>query len=238
MRLLPYLVHIVAGSLALASGYVALYAAKGAAVHRRSGRLFVAAMLVMAVTGAVMAALGGSDGSVIAGVMTCYLVVTALTAVRRPDGWSRRLDVGLMVLALAVGLTSVGMGLDTLASPTGRSRDGLPPFPFFMFGTVGLVAGVGDIRMIRSAGLRGAARLARHLWRMSWALWIAAASFFLGQADEFPAALRRPALLAVPVLVPLLAMLYWLWRVRIRGVLRGIVGAADGALEARPAHSR
>jgi peptidoglycan/LPS O-acetylase OafA/YrhL len=177
---------------------------------------------------------------VIAGVTTCYLVTTALTAVRRPVGWSRRLDVVLMLLALGVGLTSVALGFDTMASPTGRREDGLPPFPFFMFGVVGLVAGVGDIRMIRSGGLQGAPRLARHLWRMCWALWVAAASFFLGQADEFPVALRRPALLAVPVLVPLAALLYWMWRVRIRRALRGLVlvGAPDAALEARPAHSR
>jgi hypothetical protein len=235
-----YVVHIVAGSLALAAGYVALHAAKGAPVHRRSGRLFVGAMLVMAVTGAVMSAVQGGEGSVIAGVMTAYLVATALAAVRRPAGWSRRVDAGLMVVALGVGLTSVALGLDTMASPTGKRADGLPPFPFFMFGTVGLVAGIGDLRMLRAGGLQGAPRLARHLWRMCWALWIAAASFFLGQADELPAALRRPALLAIPVLVPLVALLYWMWRVRIRRALRGIVvvGAPDAALEARPAPSR
>ena len=74
------------------------------------------------------------------------------------------------------------------------------------------------------SGLRGARRLARHLWRMCFALFIAAASFFLGQADEFPEPLRIPALLALPVLAVLLAMLYWLWRVRIRRTYRGMLG--------------
>ena len=124
-----------------------------------------------------------------------------------------------MMLALAGGLTSFAVGFATLASSTG-TRDGLPPFPFFMFGIVGLLAGIGDARMIRSGGLHGAPRIARHLWRMCWALWIAAGSFFLGQADEFPAALRIPALLAVPALLPLAAMLYWLWRVRVMPSIR------------------
>ena len=58
---------------------------------------------------------------------------------------------------------------------------------------------------------------------MCFALFIAAASFFLGQADEFPELLRIPALLALPVLAVLLAMLYWLWRVRIRRTYRGML---------------
>lgn len=51
-------------------------------------------------------------------------------------------------------------------------------------------------------------------------------SFFLGQADELPEALRIPALLAIPIVVPPLVMLYWLWRVRIGRCFRGIVGVA------------
>ena len=33
-------IHVVAGALALVFGYVALYAAKGAPLHRKSGILF------------------------------------------------------------------------------------------------------------------------------------------------------------------------------------------------------
>lgn len=229
-------VHITAGALALIFGYTALFAAKGSALHRRSGLVFVYAMLVMATLGAVISALRGGEGSVIAGVMTCYLVITALSTVSRPAGWTPRLDVGLMVLALGVGLTSVTLGFEAAASPTGKARDGLPPFPFFMFGIVGLLAGIGDVRMIRAGGIRGTSRIARHLWRMSWALWIAASSFFFGQAKVIPRPIRIPALLALPVVVVAVAMLYWLWRVRFRRSLRGLVGvsAPDAAIAVRP----
>lgn len=67
------------------------------------------------------------------------------------------------------------------------------------------------------------------LHRKSWALWIAASSFFFGQAKVIPKPIRIPALLALPVLVVLVAMLYWLWRVRIRRSLRGIVGVSAQA---------
>jgi hypothetical protein len=230
------LVHILGGSLALVFGYVALYAAKGAPVHRRSGTLFVYALLVMASTGAVIAASGGNEGSTIGGVMTCYLVVTALTTVRRPACWSRSLDVGLLAVALGVSLVSLTLGFLTLASPT-RTWDGLPPFPFFMLGIVGLLAAAGDARMVLAGGLKGAPRLTRHLWRMCWALWIAAASFFWGQAKVIPAPIRIMPLLSAPVLAVLVTMLYWLWRVRIRRSFRGIggVSAPDAGLTRRRA---
>jgi hypothetical protein len=38
-----------------------------------------------------------------------------------------------------------------------------------------------------------------------------------------PKPIRIPALLAVPVLAVLVTLLYWLWRVRVRRTLRGIV---------------
>jgi uncharacterized membrane protein len=50
-------IHVVAGALALVFGYVALYAVKGAPLHRTSGILFVYAMLTMSLTGAFMEAL-------------------------------------------------------------------------------------------------------------------------------------------------------------------------------------
>ena len=58
---------------------------------------------------------------------------------------------------------------------------------------------------------------------MCFALFIANASFFLGQADEFPQWLRIRPLLASLALFPLALMGYWLWRVRARRSLRGLV---------------
>ena len=40
-------IHILGGALALILGAVALLARKGARLHRRSGQLFVCAMVVM-----------------------------------------------------------------------------------------------------------------------------------------------------------------------------------------------
>ena len=221
-------VHIFAGALGLLSGAVALSTAKGARLHRKSGMLFVYAMLTMAVCGTAIAAIRGVAPAVNipAALMTAYLVITGLITVRPLTSRPRWLDVGLMLVAIVVALVDLNFGFEALAN--GGKRQGIPAFPFLMFGVVGLLASAGDYRMIRSNGLRGAARLARHLWRMCYALFIAALSFFLGQAKVIPKPVRIPALLALPVLAVLLTMLYWLWRVRIRRSLRGIIfGAAE-----------
>lgn len=223
------LIHIAAGGLAIVAGFVALYAAKGASLHRRSGKLFVHAMVTMALLGAGMAAFRAEAGNVIAGVLAAYLVMTSLTTVRPHTAGSRRLDAGAMLVALAVGLTGVTLGVEALAVGDGRI-DGAPAAVFLIFGAVALLGSAGDLRTMRSGGLRGAPRLARHLWRMCFALFIAAGSFFLGQADEFPEPLRIFPLLAIPAFLPLLVMVYWLWRVRSGRTFRGIVGGrAPGA---------
>ena len=77
-------VHILAGSLGLIFGYVALYAAKGSRLHRRGGMLFVYSMLTMSVGGLVIAAGRGvaPATNIPAALLTSYLAVTALTTIR------------------------------------------------------------------------------------------------------------------------------------------------------------
>jgi uncharacterized membrane protein len=224
------LVHIVAGSIGLLSGYVALFVTKGATLHRRAGTVFVWVMLTMTMTGALISAARGTATAINlpAAFLTAYLVVTGLTTIRPPRWGARGLHVAGMLLAFVLGLASLRFAFEAVAN--GGTREGMPAFPFFLFGGIGMLAGAQDLRMLRRGAPTGALRLARHLWRMCFALLIAAMSFFLGQADELPKALRIPALLAAPILAVLVTMLYWLWRVRIRRSLRGLVGV--GAAEA------
>ena len=216
-----YLTHIVAGAVGLATGYLALYAVKGATLHRRSGMIFVVAMLTMCTAGMVLAATRGGVWTGVnfrAGLLTAYLVFTSLTTVRPLANGGRIIDIGAMLVAFGVGAMSLTLGVEALGN--GGTRNGVPAFPFFLFGIVGLVAGAGDARVLRSGALRGTMRLTRHLWRMSFALLIAAMSFFLGQAKVFPQPMRIYPLLALPVLAVLVTMLYWLWRVRFKGTFR------------------
>lgn len=52
---------------------------------------------------------------------------------------------------------------------------------------------------------------------MSFAMLIATLSFFLGQAKVFPEPLRKSiGLRAIPVLLVIVFMIYWLLRVRLK----------------------
>ncbi len=64
--------------------------------------------------------------------------------------------------------------------------------------------------MLRAGGIQGPRRIRRHLWRMCFAMWVAAASFFWGPPGRVPEVIRIPALQAVAVLLPIAVMLYWL----------------------------
>lgn len=214
------LIHIFAGLLAITAGAVALAVLKGGRLHRESGTIFVYAMLAMSGMGATMAAMKvlAGDGrafqsmNAVAGVLTFYLVATALMTVRRRSKGSRWIDAIAMVVAAAAGLFSIKFGFDAVNAPRGKLL-GFPAAPAFIFGGVALLAALGDMRLLMGRVLQGANRIARHLWRMCLAMFIATGSFFLGQAKVFPDALRKPALLAIPVLLVLLLMLYWWARV-------------------------
>jgi hypothetical protein len=214
-------IHILAGCLGLLSGYIALFSRKGGGAHRRSGTVFVGVMLVMALFGMALAVRSGVwvEVNVPAGWTTAYLVLTGYVTIRRPAGWSRGLDAALLLVAGAVATTMLTFGVEAVLA--GGKRGEIPAFPFFLFGVIGLLGAAGDARVLSSGLLQGRARLARHLWRVTCALLIAAMSFFLGQAKVIPEPIRIIPLLAVPVLTVLVAMFYWLWRVRRPGPLHG-----------------
>ncbi|MGQ0799115.1 MAG: DUF2306 domain-containing protein [Pseudomarimonas sp.] len=205
--------HIATGLLALLAGAMALIARKGSHLHRISGRMFALAMLLMTASAIVMAAfLRPNIGNVIAGSLTFYLVLTGVLAVARSVDQVRALLTGMMLVGLTIGVCGLLLGNRALAMPNG-AIDQIPAFAYFMFGTIGCVAGLLDLRMLRLGQLPAKQRLTRHLWRMGYAMWIATTSFFFGQADEFPAAVRASGVLALPVLAVTLTMLYWLARV-------------------------
>lgn len=211
------LIHIIAGLLALASGAVALYAVKGSTLHRRSGMVFVVAMLVLSSTGALMAVfIKPNPVNVMAGSVTFYLVSTAVLTVKRSVEQVRGVLMGLMVAALTLGAWALWLAFQALSSPDGLVGN-VPPHPLFMFAVAGIAGGLLDARMLWAGQIQGAHRLARHLWRMGFAMWIATTSFFIGQPRVFPDFLRQHiGLRAIPVLVVAVVVLYWLGRVVLK----------------------
>ena len=213
--LLP--LHVAAGGLAIILGGLALAVSKGGTLHRRSGLLFVYAMLTMGISGSILALRQSlTNANVLGGFMSAYFVITGLTTVRPASGWTRRLNAVALAVAISLSLFEITLGVKSLVT-YGGTIQGVPFFMLFFLAAVTMTAAAGDVRVMRSGVLRGAARLSRHLWRMCFALFIAAGSFFSIRervAKVLPVPLTTPAMRALPVALVFTGMFYWLWRVR------------------------
>jgi uncharacterized membrane protein len=219
--LLP--IHILGAAVGLVSGAIALSAGKGGRLHRASGKVFAYAIFTMCGAAVAIAVVKGEAVNVMAGTLTAYLAFTGVSTVRPPSPGSRRRDVALMLVALGLGLATFAGALVAIARPSGKIF-GIPPYPFFMFGVLGLSGAYGDFKTMRAGGLRGAQRLSRHLWRMCMAMFITTASFFSIRARVaavLPAPFTTGLARTVPVVLVLVVMFYWLWRVRGRRAYRG-----------------
>jgi len=64
--------------------------------------------------------------------------------------------------------------------------------------------------------ISGTQRIARHLWRICFAFFIASASIFMARAHLFPAIMRRTGTLYLLSFFPLIMMMFWLIRIRFR----------------------
>ncbi len=215
MDLAPLMMfHITAGGVALIMGATALLTRKGAWVHRNAGNAFFIAMLLMSIVGGVVAVLkpAAAAFNLMIAAITIYMISTSWVTVTRTERASGTFEVVALLVALAIAASGALLGAQALQSPKGI--DGIPAFLFFAFGGIAAVAAIADVSVIARGGVTGAQRIARHLWRMSFAMFLATLAFFVGQgAKIFPPWVRETGLLPVPMLIVLALMLYWLWRV-------------------------
>lgn len=219
------LLHILAGTLGMFSGAVAIIARKGSRPHILAGRIFVFSMLFMATGAIYLAIVKNQPSNIGGGFLTFYLIGTAWLAARR-KGWGTSPVEWLAVLIpLGIGILGWRNGIDALHSPDG-TKYGAPAGMHMFIGTICLLAAAGDIRMFIRGGIVGTARIARHLWRMCFGLFIASGSFFLGPNNRplrlvssiglghLPAPLFSLGFYLALTLLPLLLLIFWLLRIR------------------------
>src|SRR5215470_6358528 len=206
------LFHISAGGLALLSGTAAMVLQKGSQRHRVAGTVFVMAMVSMTASAMYLGLVRRLVGSCLIAFLTFYLVATAWRTARRRDGSAGVFEFAALLVALALGVGFLMFAVEAANSPDG-TKDGYTARRYFQFALVALFSGAGDLRMLVRGAVLGRQRIARHLWRMTFPLLIAANTFFLGQARLFPVGLRRAHALYVPIALIIGAMTFWIVRV-------------------------
>jgi hypothetical protein len=186
---------------------------KGSRLHGIAGRVFVVSMLTMSAAGLSLAVMKSQPGNILGGALTFYLVATAWMTARRVTPETSFFDWGALLIVWAVAVANLTLGTVAALSATGMVYD-YPPGPYFFLGTVAVLATGGDVRMLRRNGLSGTPRIARHLWRMCFALFIASSSLFLARQQLFPELMRKTGTLVLLSFLPLILMIYWFVRVR------------------------
>jgi uncharacterized membrane protein len=219
-------VHIAGGVIAVLAGFMALVVRKGSRLHRRTGDVFVIAMLFMAAAGAYIALRKSQPFNVFAGTLTFYLVSTAALAVMRKPKQNGRLELAFTLVALGAGITALAFAL--------RAHEKSSVIGYSVFAAIAILSAAGDIRMLIRGGVAGVQRLVRHIWRMGFALFVAAGSFFLGTASDpvlrksglratiFTKEVRATHLPQVPVLIIVVLTIFWLIRVRFPNAYRKV----------------
>jgi hypothetical protein len=155
---------------------------------------------------------------VLAGVLTAYFVGTALTTVRPVSSWTRRINAVALTVAVVLAAGCAFSGARMINTP-GRDLNGVPnqtaAMMSLIIGVLLVMAAAGDVRIMRFGMPRGGPRLARHLWRMCFALFIAAGSFFSLRervAQILPEPFTTGPMRALPIVLLFGAMFYWLVR--------------------------
>lgn len=214
------IVHALAGTLGILSGAIAVCVRKGQRQHRRFGAAFVLTMLTVSVLAVYLALFvppngaGGAppNASLSVGMLTLYLVATAWLTVRRKEGRIGRSEYGALAVAATVSAALVGFGLRAATSAAAQ----LGSYgPYFVFAAFAAFAAALDVKVIRNGGISGTQRIARHIWRMCFALFFATSFFFIGQQKVMPAGMRGSPVLLALGFAPLGVMIFWLVRIRL-----------------------
>jgi hypothetical protein len=227
-------IHIAGGLTGLVAGAVAVAARKGGPLHASAGTWFFASMLVMAGIGAALApTLPSTQGDPryfdsLAGAFTFYLVATGWATVRRKAGTIGRFEAGAFASGAALAAVAFALGAQAAAAPAGKIG-GYGPGNYFVIGSIVALAAALDLKVVLRGGISGVPRIARHLWRMCLAFFVASGSLFFGQQDVMPQAVRGSPVLTVLGLAPLGLMVFWLVRVRFSRMIGRLMPAVPAA---------
>ena len=212
---MPLLIlHIASGLIALLSGLLAMSSRKaGNGRHAQAGDYYYLSMSVMTVSAAILTIWEPDRLTLGAAIWTFYLVHTSRSAALERSGqmdatWRWTLPLG--VLATIIFMHG---GWVALSEPN-EEFQGMPATAFFIFGSGALLAILFDVSLFWRSRLSQRQRIARHLWRMVVAYFLAVTSLFLGQQDDvFPFMAGSPVLL-LPSILTLAFLIFWIVRVR------------------------
>ena len=207
-EIVVWLIHTPAGTIGLVAAAVAMFAKKGATIHRQAGTCFTVSMLIMLISGFVAAVLKESPGDMFLSAVVLYTVFTAwLTAHHKKN------ETGFLEQVALVWILSVAIAAFLMSSGW---REVGTPNPYLFWAGFAVFCAIGDVCNLYRAGLSGIQRVIRHVWRIGFSLIWAALAFtdkivkILGSnVRELPDE-QLLFIVAVPTMLILTTILYWI----------------------------
>ena len=166
---LVYWPHVVFGILSIALALVAIFAAKGSRLHRRSGQLFAAFMGIAAITAILFSIVRFAPPALFSAFSVLYGIGMGILSLRvRRGGW-KILQSVLPIIPLAMALLGVAALASLYLSPE--------PMPLALKLVMTIIVGavivffgwlfVGDIKFLRAPAPDRLRRFKRHALRMA-----------------------------------------------------------------------
>jgi len=209
--IIVWTIHTPAGTIALVTAVLAMFAKKGSASHKKAGFWFTVSMMVMLASGIAAAYLKTSTDDMMLGAILIYTVFTAWLAVRHKKNETGLMEVAALiwVVGFAVTAFSISMGW----------RDVQAPIAYLMWGGLAILLALGDIRNLYHSGLSGTQRIIRHVWRIGFSLVWAALAFtdkivkMMGANIKSMQGEQLLLIVGIPTTLILITILYWITKI-------------------------
>lgn len=205
-------IHILSGTIGLLTGFTILLFAKGTILHKRIGKSFFYTMLVLGLTGAIVGFARWIPISALNGLLVCYFVLTSLLAIRKEKPLTSKFELAMALFGSVLVISYILFAIEAGNRPE-RELGGFEATTYLVFGAITAFAVANDVHYLLKQQHSVRSMIVRHLWRMLFPLFMAAAAFFLGQAKLFPQSVQQSLIISVPVLIVVGAMLFWVARV-------------------------
>ena len=206
--------HIGTGVVSVVSGGVALFSKKGYPRHIKFGSVFVWAMMVSSMMGAVLGLVKYSELFITfsGGVLAVTLIAGGVLTLKSKKTKPSNLELIIAIVNAVNWIVLVIAGTVAAVQNEGVLFH-FHAVDYFFLSMMALVCLLGDV--IYFLGKRNAYqhKIARHLWRMCLGFFIAAGSAFTGPGKTvFPVSIQESGVLALPEIIILLSMIFWLIR--------------------------
>lgn len=167
--LVPYLIHLIAGSIILISAIVALAARKGGAAHILSGRIFVAFGVLAGITALVfMGDIGFVPNIYGTSVLAMTVLISSFLALKKPEPKVKAAELVCFLLTLSVAIVLLKRHVEFVVSDGIFSEASLFTFACASFSVYFVFYDLYFLALKREQ--RSRSRVKRHMCGMAFAV--------------------------------------------------------------------